>query len=116
MTPDSSSQSAARETVLDALEQLEREATAGPWDQIPHLYSGEEVGAGKPVTDERLILLSRNHLRALIAVARAAVSYRNSRNEYVINYSGEIPAYTQSQKAGIALDGALALLTPEPEE
>ena len=50
--------------ILDRLDELEREAMAGPWRSSDvHVY------------DAALIALSRNHLRALIDVARAAEAY-----------------------------------------
>src|SRR3990167_5264166 len=74
----------ARETVLDALDRLEKAATEGPW-------TVEDRGWTKALactirlgpTDDlafdhhelknaALIAFSRNHLRALIEVARAA--------------------------------------------
>ena len=109
--------SEARETVLDALDRLEQEATAGPWiadrdlaeydaglHNVWHPIRGGLSAVAHdifPFDDAVLIALSRNHLRALIEVARAA--------EHLTDGPGGNEL--------IPLDVALApLLTTEPEE
>jgi len=73
-------------TPLDRLDALEREATEGPWFDM--LGLGNKVAVRTtglnvqhmPATPEdvRLIALSRNHLRALIDVSKAAAEYVNA--------------------------------------
>jgi hypothetical protein len=65
--------------VLDRLVELEKAATAAPWEDykshLPGLSTpdgGMRLMAGCSDDDRALIALSRNHLRALIEVARAA--------------------------------------------
>jgi len=74
--------------VLDRLDELEREATTGPWDNAGwHVHAGSRFTPthqplasthGDSEADAALIALSRNHLRALIEVARAAQYVRDA--------------------------------------
>ena len=57
--------------ILDRLDELEREATRGPWRK-------ESLREVNRESDRSLIALSRNHLRALIEVARAAQYVRDA--------------------------------------
>ena len=79
-------------SALDALDRLEREATAGPWKveyrqgapgrmlvTAPTLWN---VWDNPP--DAALIALSRNHLRALIEIARVAAAYQRG-NASLVN-------------------------------
>ena len=91
--------SEARETVLDALDRREREATAGT-----------RVVAGLNCAEMELLALSRNHLRALIEVGKAA-------HEFFIWHSEMLP--TTGTAYGMRfrnLEAALAPLLTEPEE
>lgn len=71
--------------ILDELDRLEREATAGPWNNTKSevYYEGcVTIAVSRAGTDPKfreqdakLIAYSRNHLRALIEIARAADKY-----------------------------------------
>ena len=86
---------------LDALEELSGDAG---W---AHAYQpgGDDAPDREP--EVRVIL---GALPQIVAVVEAAERYRNSRSEYVIQYAGEIPRYTQREKAGVDFDTALAAL------
>ncbi len=80
-------------SVLDELDALEKAATAGPWyrdepDDV-HARDGADQGRGTSIAtawesnaDAALIALSRNHLRALIEVARAAQAHVEQRRRH----------------------------------
>jgi len=110
-------------TPLDRLDQLEREATAGPWrhddgpdGQWDRVYVTAErwieASHDRPEAqaDGALIALSRNHLRALIEVARAAEAYR----DYNANPDSRKPFGGRELRKRLYL--ALAPLLAEKEE
>ena len=68
--------------ILDRLDELEREATAGPWEKPSGIMvkrwamTANDIQCTRlPDADAALMALSRNHLRALLDVAWAAASH-----------------------------------------
>jgi len=99
MTPDP--------TPLDRLDAAEKEATKAPW---PNRWIQNGTAA-----DAELVALSRNHLRALIDVARAAEGWQNSEIE-ATHWLMHDPACPCCISQRQLLEALVPLLSPTDEK